>query len=285
MMAMANEEPMSKWRNFAAWSVMGAAIYVLAVWGAISLVSEDSISAILRSKEATGLLGLGLIFSATTVGFTSWKRPISPRSVRNFVIRDAVAIIVFLLFVWGFTTLTRAGAVGAIGASEWIAAITGLVLVVVACLGIFVTASLHAGANLVDDEMAADDMRERGRLILCSLAWIAACGLLLIVLSLAGPGGTLLPQTALAGALVLIAFLIFLGIAAWRLSDELGRTLSYETGNMAFYLILVLGGGWAMLAHLGSVVAPAPLDWLTLFTVLLFVASFIVVGRRKLLTQ
>lgn len=282
---MANEEPMSKWRNFAAWSAMGAAVYVLAVWGAISLVSEDSISAILRSKEATGLLGLGLIFSATMVGFTSWKRPITPRSVRNFVIRDAVSIIVFLLFVWGFTTLARAGALGTIGASEWVAAITGLVLVVVACLGIFVTVSLHAGANLVDDEMAADDMRERGRLILCSLAWIAACGLLLIVLSLAGPGGMLPPETALAGALVLIAVLTLLGIAAWRLSDELGRTLSYEAGNMAFYLILVLGGGWAMLAHLGFAGAPAPLDWLTIFTVLLFVASFLVVGRRKLLTH
>lgn len=282
---MANEEPMPKWRNFAAWSAMGAAVYVLAAWGAIMLLSGDSIGATLRSKEAIGLLGLGLIFSATTVGFTSWKRLITPRSVRNFVIRDAVAIIVFLLFAWGFTTLARAGALGAIGASEWVAAITGLILVVVACLGIFVTASLHAGADLVDDEMAADDMRERGRLLLCSLAWIAACGLLLIVLSLAGPGGMLSPEPALAGALALIAVLTLLGIAAWRLSDELGRTLSHETGNMAFYLILVLGGGWAMLARLGFAAAPAPLDWLTIFTVLLFVASFIVVGRRKLLTH
>jgi hypothetical protein len=47
--------------------------------------------------------------------------------------------------------------------------------------------------------------------------------------------------------LPLIAALFVLGIATWRLSDELTRTLSYETGNMAFYLILVLGGGWAML--------------------------------------
>jgi hypothetical protein len=86
-------------------------------------------------------------------------------------------------------------------------------------------------------------------------------------------------------ALVLIAVLTALGIAAWRLSDELGRTLSREAGNMAFYLILLLGGGWAMLAHLGVVAAPAPLDWLTLFAVLLFVASFIAVGRRKLLTR
>ncbi len=48
-------------------------------------------------------------------------------------------------------------------------------------------------------------------------------------------------------------------------------------------MILVLGGSWAMLAHLGFVAAPAPLDWLTLFAVLLFAASFIAVGRRRML--
>jgi energy-converting hydrogenase Eha subunit E len=85
------------------------------------------------------------------------------------------------------------------------------------------------------------------------------------------------------GALVLIAVLTVLLIAAWGLSDELGRTLSHETGNMAFYLILVLGSGWAMLAHLGFVAAPAPLDWVTLFAVLMFAASFIAAGRGKLL--
>jgi hypothetical protein len=71
----------------------------------------------------------------------------------------------------------------------------------------------------------------------------------------------------------------------WRLSDELGRTLTYETGNMSFYLVLVLGGAWATLAHLGFLAAPAPLDWLTMFIVSMFVASFIVLGRRKLLTR
>jgi predicted metal-binding membrane protein len=131
----------------------------------------------------------------------------------------------------------------------------------------------------------ADELRERGRLFLYSFVWTAACGLLLIVLCLSEPGGVLSPTAALAGALVLIAVLAALGIATWRLSDELARTLSHEAGNMAFYLILVLGGGWAMLAHLGFVAGPAPLDWLTLLTALMFVASVIAAGRRKLLTR
>ena len=218
------------------------------------------------------------------IGFTSRKRPLSLRTFRNFVIRNAVAIGALPARPLGLQRVGR-GALGAMGASEWAAAVTGSILVFFAFLGTLAMASAHTGADLIDDEVAADELRERGRLYLYSFVWMAACGLLLIGLSLAGPGGVLSPAAALAGALVLIAVLTVLGIATWRLSDELGRTLSHETGNMAFYLILVLGGGWAMLAHLGFVAAPAPLDWLTMFTVLLFAASFIVLGRRKLLTR
>ena len=46
-----------------------------------------------------------------------------------------------------------------------------------------------------------------------------------------------------------------------------------------------MGGGWAVLAHLDFAEAPAPLDWVTMLTVLMFVASFIVLGRRKLLVR
>lgn len=112
-----------------------------------------------------------------------------------------------------------------------------------------------------------------------------ACGLLLVALSLAGPGGVLPPLVSLAGALALIAVMVALGVATWRLSDELARTLTSEAGHVAFYLIVILGGAWAMLAHLGIAAAPAPLDWLTLFTVLMFAGSILAVARRKLLTR
>ncbi len=280
---------MPNWRNFAAWGAVGAIGYILVVCGGVSLLQEDGVGALLRelprSKQLAATLGLGLIFSMALTGFSSRKRPISLRSLRNFVIRDAAAILLFLLFVWGFRALAVAGVLGAMGASEWVAAVTGSVLIFFAVLGTLATASAHTGADIIDDEVAAEEMRERGRLLIYSFVWMAACGLLLIGLSLAGPGGVLPPAAALAGALVLIAILTVLGIATWRLSDELGRTLSYETGNMTFYLILVLGGGWAILAHLGFVAAPAPLDWLTMFIVLMFVASFIAMGRRKLLTR
>lgn len=279
---MANDKCMPAWRNFVAWSTVGAIFYILAVWVATALLHQDAMSAMLRSAKVAAMLGLGLIFSMAVTGFTAWRRPISMRTFRNFAIQYAVATIACLLVIWSFSALAR---VGAIGVSEWAAAVTGATVIVIALLGTLAVAGAHTNAGLIDDEMAAEEMRERGRLHLYSFVWMSACGLLLIVLGLAGPAGILSPAVALAGALALVVVLGALGIAAWRLSDELGRTLSREAGNIAFYLILVLGSGWAMLARLGFVAGPAPLDWLTMFTVLMFVASFIAAGRRKLLTR
>jgi len=279
---MANDQTASAWRNFATWSALGAVAYLLLMWAAITFLGQKPIDALLRPSKITAELGLTLIFSAAVAGFSNRKRPVCLRTLRNFLILNTMAVVALLLVITGFSGLAR---IGAVNTSEWAAAAAGATLVVLAVLGSLATASAHTGLNLIEDELAAEEMRERSRLLLCSFAWMIGCGLLLIGSSLAGPGGLLSPAAAGAGALVLIAILTLLTIAAWRLSDELGHTLSHETGNMAFYLILVLGGGWAILAHLGFVPAPAPLDWLTIFIVLLFAASFIVLGRRKLLTR
>jgi hypothetical protein len=238
-----------------------------------------------RSKDVIGILALGLLLATAVVGLSSRKRPFNLRTLRNFAASSAVAVLVCVTLLWSFDTLRRAGALPAMGASEWVAVVMGSTLIVFASLGILALASAHGGASLIDDEVAAEEMRERGRLFLYSFVWMAACGLLLIVLAVAGPEGALSPAAALAGALVLIAVATLLSIGVWRLLDELGRTLSHEAGNMAFYLIVLFGGGWAMLAPLGFVTGPASLDWLTLFNLLQFVASFIAAGRRQLLTR
>ncbi|MEO7690455.1 MAG: hypothetical protein ABIS51_14325 [Sphingomonas sp.] len=288
-MAMANDKPAPNWRNVAVWGAVGAVGYMLVASAGTAILNGKGMGELLRimvqSRQTAAILGLGLILAVAVTGFTSRKRPVSVLTFRNFVIRDAVVMGVMLLFIAAFGALGRAGDLRAMGASEWAAVVTGSVLFLVAVLGTFVTASAHTSANLIDDEVAADDMRERGRLFLYSFIWTAACGLLLILLGLAGPGRVVSQSAALAGASLLIGALIVLGIAASRLSDELGRTLSRETGHIAFYLILFFGGGWAMLAHLGFVAGPAPLDWLTLSVILLFAASFIAAGRRKLLTR
>ena len=279
---MANDKLVPSWRNFAGWGAVGAIFFFLAVWVATLFLHQDALGAILRPTKVTAELGAAMIFFAGVTGLTRWKRPVNLQTLRNFLILNAVAIIAFLLVIWGFSSFAR---IGTIGVSGWVAAVTGATLVVMAVLGGLATASTRTDLNLIDDELAAEEMRERGRLLFCSFSWMALCGLLLIGLSLSGPGGLLSPAAASAGALALIAVLTILTIPAWRLQDELGRTLSHETGNMAFYLILILGGGWALLAHLGLAPVPAPLDWLTLFVVLMFAASVIVLARRKLLTR
>jgi len=284
-MAMANDRSTPSWRNFAAWSAVGAVFYILILSVSALLLHENGMRQTFPSSEVAAKLGLGLILTMAVLGFSSRKQPLNLRTFRNFVILNAAALSFFLLVIRGFSAFGVADALGAIGDSAWAAAGLGLALIFFASLGSFFLSNAHSGAGLIDDEEVAEEMRERGRLFAWSYVWMAACGLLLIVLGLGGPGGVLSPAAALAGALVLIAVLAVAGVAAWRLSDELARILSLETGNMTLYLILGLGGGWAMLAHLGFVAAPAPIDWLTMFTVLLFAASFIVLGRRKLLTR
>ncbi|MEZ0242621.1 MAG: hypothetical protein ACAH11_04555 [Sphingomonas sp.] len=287
-MALANEKPATT-RNFAAWGGVAVIAYILIIWGGALVVNGEGLvgifRALFRSTQLAVTLGLALILSVAVTGFSNRKRPVTLRTVRNYVIHNLVAIIALLLVIWGFTSLNGAGALGAMGGSTWAAFVTGATLIVLASLGTLALGSVHAGTDLVEDEAAAYDLRERGRLIFYSMVWMAACGTLLIVLGMGGPGGLLPANAALAAALGLSALLTVLGVVSWRLSDELARTLSRESGNMALYLILIFGGGWSILAHLGFVTGPAPLDWLTLFTVLLFAASFIVLGRRKLLTR
>jgi hypothetical protein len=282
MMAMTIEKPTSKWRNFAIWSAVGAVYYVLIVSGISLLLNGEGPIAIARS-EVAAVVGGALIFSAASVGFSMRNSPINPRRVRNFLISSCVALAVFLLGAWSFSQLVDPGIRDALEVSEWVAAMLGFLLIFFALMGSLALASVRSGADFIENEEAAEQLRERGRLHLYSLAWMLACGLSLIGLSLAGSGSLLSPAPALAGVLLLIAVAIALSVAVWQIMDELDRTLSQEAGNIAFYLILLAGGGWAMLAHLGFVPGPAPLDWLTMFTVTMFAAAIIAAGRRKLL--
>ena len=129
----------------------------------------------------------------------------------------------------------------------------------------------------------ADELRDQRRMFAYAAVVMATWGAALIVLAVAGPGGIMPPSMALAIALALIAMSVVLTISTWRHMDELMRGMSRECGNLSFYLLFLVGGTWAMLAHLGFAVGPAPLDWLTLFTALTLLASFVAVGMRGML--
>jgi hypothetical protein len=83
--------------------------------------------------------------------------------------------------------------------------------------------------------------------------------------------------------LPLIAIGLALGIRQLRYADELMRAVSRESTTAAFYLLFVIGGGWALLAQLGYAAQPAPLDWLSMIWMSGLLGSFIASARLGLL--
>ena len=205
-----------------------------------------------------------------------------PSKARKMAVSAAVGAVVGALAMIGFIRLSDSGALGDSGPSEQVAAIVGGVYVLIAAqigVGLAVPGIGTRFLNFED----ADELREQRRMLALAAAAMAAMGGALVVLALAGSGGIVAPTAGLTMALVLVALAGLLTIAQWRQMDELMRGMSQECGNLSFYLVMLLGGGWAMLAHLGLATAPAPLDWLTMFLGLTLVAAFLAVGRRGML--
>ena len=277
---MTNDKPAPSWRNFAAWSGVGALFYTLVVLGAVAYLQQDPLDAILGTTKVAAPLALGLVLASAVVGFTSWNRPLSLPAFGGFTVLNAVAIAGFLLAVSGF----RTGAFGTVAGSELAALAVGAVFLL---MGVMIAAGLTSpgfGASYLNVEDAGD-LREQRPVLWRSAGAMAAWGLMLVLLAASRPAGPFAPPAVLAAAAALLALVVWLTIAAWRRMDELMRSLSTEGGNMSYYLVALAGGGWAMLAHLELVPDPAPLDWLTMLTGLALPASFIVAGRRGLLVQ
>lgn len=278
-MTMANEKPAPKWRNFAAWSAVGALFTSLVMLAAIAWLRQDP-EAIFESAKTMAMLGLAVILAAALIGVTSLHRPITARTLASFAIWNGMALGLLLLVV----SIAEAGAFREAGGSEVAAFTTGAVFLVIGLMICAGLANPNFGASYLNVEDAGELCDQRP-ILWRSAAAMAAWGLMLVVLAASQPSGPLSPAAALAAALSLFVISAWLTLATWRHMDELARRLSTESGNMSYYLVVLGGGGWAMLAHLGFVSAPAPLHWLTMITGLVLLASFIVAGRRGLLVQ
>ena len=178
--------------------------------------------------------------------------------------------------------LIESGALGEFEGSQLAAAVVGL---------IFLLTALGVGAEVVSPRLGAqflnveneEDLREQRRMLARSTASMIAWGLILFVLAASGPKGALTAVPALIAIAGLLAAIIALTAGQWRLMDELLRQISNEGGNMAFYLTLLFGGGWATLAYLGFVPGPGHLDWITLISVATLAGTTIAAGKRGLL--
>lgn len=213
---------------------------------------------------------------------TDEKTPETRRKVRKLLISlligAAVGYSASAASLYFFDTKT----VGGLGKSASIAALVGVLYAVIG-LGVGLgAASPKVGARFLNVE-DADELREQKKVLTLSGAAMVLWGVALFALALAAPDGPLPPAAALvlgAGGLIIGTAL---SIPAYRLSDELMLAVNLEAAALSYGLVLLVAGGWAMLAHLGYATIFAPLDLLTLFYVVVLLASFIAIGRRGML--
>jgi uncharacterized membrane protein YidH (DUF202 family) len=279
---MATVEHGQKWRNARTWFAIGFITYGLVMSAAITLLRHGGLREALGSPGTVAILALALSVASLMNGFGQRNLPVNERTFRNFLVWNGVGLVIVAAAMWSLHSSAGGSALKALNLSATIALWVGLVLFFLAAVGLLHVLAARARPRLLTSEQS-EAILERVRALTYSYTAMVAMGLTLVVLSLAGPHGPLSPPAALAAVLVLIVIRATLSFATRPLLDELSKTVAREAGSGAFYLVLIIGGGWSILAHLGFVPALAPLDWLTLLTVAVFVASFIAAGRRGLL--
>jgi hypothetical protein len=210
------------------------------------------------------------------------KSPGTPRWVRKLLIPGLVGGVVGYAAAATMMYFIDSSAVGGLGMSATIASLVGVVYAVIGLSVGFGAASPGIGARFLNVE-DADELREQKKVLTLSGAAMALWGASLLALALAAPDGPVPQGAALAVGFGGLAIGTWLSLPAYRASDELMRAISLEAGALGYGLVLLVVGIWAMLAHLGYTAAPAPLDLLSLFYVLVLVASFIIIGRRGML--
>ena len=207
-----------------------------------------------------------------------------PRSVqRKTIVSLLVGGVTGGLASFAALTLIGSGKLGELGTSREIAIMVAVVYLVMAAAVAFGALSPALGARFLNVE-DADELREQKSRLIGSAVASAAFGLALVAAALAAPLGPLAEPVALAAFLGLFALAWYLGARQQRTSDEFMRQLSRDASAAAFYLLALIGGGWALIAHLGYAVAPAPLDWLSMFAGLLLIATLAACMQRGLMT-
>ncbi|NKB15761.1 MAG: hypothetical protein HC774_00710 [Sphingomonadales bacterium] len=206
----------------------------------------------------------------------------TPRWVRKLLIPAMIGAVAGFAASGGIIAFIDSSAVGGLSKSGMIAAVIAVLYALIG-FGITIgTASPQWGARFLNVE-DADELREQKRILMLSGFAMLLWGAALLALALAAPDGPLPQPTAAAisGCGLLIG--IALSVQVYRASDELMAAVNLEAGALSYGLLSVVLGGWAMSAHLGYAAPPRPLELLSLFYVLVLVASFIAVGRRGML--
>lgn len=214
---------------------------------------------------------------------TNQESPRYPLWLRKIVVPALIGGVAGFAATFGLMRYIDSPAVGGLGTSAASAAVVGVLYCVIAAIIMVGTASPRLGARFLNVE-DADELREQQRMLALSGAAMALWGAALLALALAAPEGPV-PQTL--ALLIGVGGLVIgsgLSVLVYRVSDELMLAVNLEAGALTYGLVLLVVGMWATLAHLDYVAGPEPLDLLTLFYVLVLIASFITTGRRGMLT-
>ena len=210
--------------------------------------------------------------------------PASPAWVRKLLIPAGIGAIVGFAASYGVLNYIDSDAVGGLDPSATIAALVGALYCMIAVGMLFGVASPRLGARFLNVE-DADELREQQRVLALSGIAMVFWGAALLALALAAPDGPVPQQVALAVGLGGLVIGVVLSVMVYRASDELMLAINLEAAALSYGLAFAAISLWAMLAHLGYASAPQPLDLLTLFYVLVLLASFVAVGRRGMLVR
>ncbi|WP_340587117.1 hypothetical protein [Erythrobacter alti] len=206
------------------------------------------------------------------------------RRLKKTVFAMLLGGVVGFLGSFGLMQLADSGALGSLDASREIAALVGMLYVVTAAAIGFGLMSPTAGAKFLNVE-DPEELREQKGMLGNSALGMATAGVALMVLAIAAPAGPIGQGAALAVFAVLMLVAVITSIASMKKQDELMKAVGSEAGAMTYYLLLLVGGTWSLLAHLGFIAGPQPLDWLTMFWALMLLGAFIVTAKRGMLTM
>lgn len=218
---------------------------------------------------------------------SEFETPRPPFKWRKLLLQLATGLICGALFGYGVGRFlgnqAEARGLEHVPLSAEIAALVAVIYILIAVIVLAGSARPSLGSKILNVE-DADEVREMQSQFVTSGIAMLLWGCALLALALAEPVGPLAaPAALMIGAAGLIIGLWF-AIKAYRCADELMLATNLEAGAITYGLMLLTLGGWAMLAHVGYVSAPAPLDILSACYVLVMIASFIAIGRRGLVT-
>lgn len=209
--------------------------------------------------------------------------PRYPLWLRKLVIPALIGGIAGFAASYAMLHFIDSDMVGGLGTSESIAALVGVLYCVIAVGLLIGTANPRLGARFLNVE-DAEELREQHRMLVYSGLAMVLWGVALLALALAAPGGPVSQNAALAVGASGLVIGTLLAVQSYRMSDELMLAMNLEAAALTYSLAVLVLGTWAVIAHLGYTAGPQPLDLLTTFYVLVLVATFIVIGRRGMLT-